>query len=84
MNNLIHDIKKLEEAKHHLDLALGSIELEIQGLPTNIFTTQKDIQNAMNFISTVINEKKQIVDDFEKQLKQLSSFNGVVSPSRYK
>lgn len=67
MNNLLHDIKKLKEAKYHLSLALNSIGLEIQGQPTNIFTIQKNILNAMKSISTVINEKKQLVDDFEKR-----------------
>ena len=61
MNDLLHDIKKLDEAKHHLILAFNT---------TNSLTTQKDIQNAMNSICSVINEKQLMVDNFEKQAPQ--------------
>ena len=61
MNDLLHDIKKLDEAKHHLILAFNT---------TNNMTTQKDIQNAMNSICSVINEKQLMVDNFEKQAPQ--------------
>ena len=61
MNDLLNDIKKLDEAKHHLILAFNT---------TNNMTTQKDIQNAMNSICSVINEKQLMVDNFEKQAPQ--------------
>tara|TARA_R100000742_G_C4266502_1_gene84612 strand:+ start:677 stop:910 length:234 start_codon:yes stop_codon:yes gene_type:complete len=58
MQDLLHDIKKLEEAKHHLILASGT---------TNKITTQADITKAVICISSLIEEKQKIVDEFEKQ-----------------
>ena len=64
MNNLLHDIKKLEKAKHHLILAGGTTTKITKHTPEGV----ADIRRAVICITSLIEEKQKIVDDFEKQL----------------
>ena len=66
MNDLLHDIKKLKEVKHHLILAGGTTNKITEHTPEGV----ADIRRAKICITSLIEEKQKIVDDFEKQAPQ--------------